>query len=327
MKAITLDQALEEFAQALPGKVRGRLKRGEPLWRYTTLRVGGPADLYFRATKSDDLAEVAAAAQRMSIPYFLLGGGSNVCISDRGVRGLGLHNDCRRGEIGVNTHVDCGYSFMQLFLDAARESLSGLEFAVGIPGTVGGALVSNAGAYGQNICDIITEIDVVEGGQRKLVDPEWMGFSYRDSRLRQSQHEPAALISVTLKLQKKPRTEILARARENQRQRIFKQPWYPSAGSFFKNVYDRELAEQLPDLPAPMKEAGVVPSGYLSAAVGCKGLTVGGAQISVRHGNFVVNRGHATASGIRELTEIVKQRVFERFEVELEEEVLYVGDW
>src|SRR5258708_6541905 len=150
MNTATLEQALEEFAQALPRNMRNRLKRSELLWRYTTLRVGGPADLYFRATKSDDLAEVAAAAQRMSIPYFLLGGGSNVCISDRGVRGLVLHNDCRRCDIGLTTHVDCGYSFMQLFLDAARESLSGLEFAVGIPGSVGAPLGSNAGPSRQN---------------------------------------------------------------------------------------------------------------------------------------------------------------------------------
>src|SRR5207247_5757936 len=132
----------------------------------------------------------------------------------------------------------------------------------------------------------------------QTVPPEWMGFSYRDSRLRRLGGPPATIVAVTLKLEKKPRVEILTRARDNQRQRIFKQPWYPSAGSFFKNVYNKELAEQLPDLPAPMKEAGVVPSGYLSAAVGCKGLTVGGAQISVRHGNFVVNRGNATASEI-----------------------------
>jgi UDP-N-acetylmuramate dehydrogenase len=202
-----------------------------------------------------------------------------------------------------------------------------LEFAVGIPGSVGGAMVSNAGAYRQNICDLVMEVDVVEQGERKLVPPEWMGFSYRDSRLRRAGGLPAAIIGVTLKLDPKPRKEILARARENQRQRIFKQPWYPSAGSFFKNVYDRKLAEQLPELPAAMKEAGVVPSGYLNAAVGCKGLIVGGAQISKRHANFVVNRGRATATDIRTLTRMVKQRVMDRFGVELEEEVLYVGDW
>jgi UDP-N-acetylmuramate dehydrogenase len=315
------------FLSALPAHLREDIRHNEPLCRYTTLRVGGPADLYYRATNADDLASVAAAAQSAKLQYFLLGGGSNVCVSDRGVRGLVIHNLCRACEVGPITKVDAGHNFMALFLKSARASLSGLEFAVGIPGSVGGALVSNAGAYRQNICDLVQEIDVVEDGQRKTVGPDWMEFSYRDSRLRRPNASPAALVGVTLKLTPKARTEIMARARDNQRQRIFKQPWYPSAGSFFKNVYDRALAEQLPELPVPMKEAGVVPAGYLSAACDCKGLTVGGAQISRRHGNFVVNRGNATATDIQKLTGIVKQRVFERFGVRLEEEVLYAGDW
>jgi len=327
--AISLPDRLGGFLEALSPKLRHSIRYPvkEPLWRYTTLRVGGPADLYIRVAEADDLAEVAAIAQLQGIPYFLLGGGSNICVSDKGIRGLVLHNLCRHCEIGPITRVDSGYPMMQLFLDSARASLSGLEFAVGIPGSVGGAMVSNAGAYRQNICDLVVEIDVVEGGTRKKVGPEWMEFSYRDSRLRRPESPPATIIAVTLKLEPKPRIEIMARARENQRQRIYKQPWYPSAGSFFKNVYNRALAESLPDLPAPMKEAGVVPAGYLSAACGCKGLTVGGAQISRRHGNFVVNRGHATAEDIRTLAEIVKARVRERFGVELQEEVLYVGEW
>ncbi len=321
----TLD--IPRFLDALSPALCAQLRYDEPLWRYTTLRVGGPGDLYFRALRADDLAEVAAAAQQTGFPYLLLGGGSNVCISDHGIRGLVLHNACRHGEIGLRTRVDAGHNFIELFLKAAREGLSGLEFAVGIPGTVGGALVSNAGAYRQNICDLVVDIDVVEEGVRKTVGPEWMGFSYRDSRLRHPDRPQATLIGVTLKLEPKPHSEILARARENQRQRIYKQPWYPSAGSFFKNVYDRALADRLPDLPTSMKAAGVVPAGYLSAACGCKGLSVGGAQISRRHANFVVNRGGATAQDIRTLTETVKARVRERFDVELQEEVLYVGDF
>lgn len=317
----------QHFLDALRPSLRAQVRHEEPLWRYTTLRVGGPAALYFRATEADDLAEAAAAAQRTEMPYFLLGGGSNVCISDRGVRGLVLHNLCSHCTVGPITHVEAGYIFMTLFLKTAQAGLSGLEFAVGIPGSVGGALVSNAGAYRQNICDLVTEIEVVEEGVRKQVGPEWMEFSYRDSRLRRPGGAPATLVAVTLKLEPKPRVEIMARARENQRQRIFKQPWYPSAGSFFKNVTDRALAERLPDLPAPMREAGVVPAGFLSAACGCKRIAVGGAQISRRHANFVVNRGGATATDIRRLTEEVKRRVRERFGVALEEEVLYVGDW
>jgi UDP-N-acetylmuramate dehydrogenase len=317
----------QQLLAALPKNIRDRATRDQPLWHLTTLRVGGPADFYYRAATADDFADAVGAAQASGIPHFVLGGGSNICISDRGIRGLVIHNDCRRCDIGQITQVDAGYIFMKLFQDAARHSLSGLEFAVGIPGSVGGAMVSNAGAYRQNICDLVVDIDVVERGQRQTVPPEWMGFSYRDSRLRRPGGPPAAIVAVTLKLEPKPRREILARARDNQRQRIYKQPWYPSAGSFFKNVYDRNLADQLDDLPVPMKEAGVVPSGYLSAACGCKGLTIGGAQISRRHANFVVNRGHATAADIRNLTGIVKTRVRERFGVDLEEEVLYVGDW
>jgi UDP-N-acetylmuramate dehydrogenase len=318
---------LNLFSDSLPKNLRSKLKLNQHLWRYTTLRVGGPADLYFAATGTDELAEVVAAAQQHNIPYFLLGGGSNVCISDSGVRGLVVHNLCIRAEVGEITRVDAGYNFMTLFQKSARASLSGLEFAVGIPGSVGGALVSNAGAYRQNICDIVLDIDVVEDGERKTVDPSWMQFSYRDSRLRQPEASPAALIATTLRLTPKDRLSIMARARDNQRQRIFKQPWYPSAGSFFKNVYDRNLVDLLPELPKAMKEAGVVPAGYLSASCGCKGLTVGGAQISARHGNFVVNRGNATASNIRELTGIVKEKVREKFGVELHEEVLFAGDW
>ena len=110
-------------------------------------------------------------------------------------------------------------------------------------------------------------------------------------------------------------------------QRILKQPWEPSAGSFFKNVTDRALAESLPDLPDALKRAGVVPAAYLSEACGCKGFTVGGAGISPRHANFIVNRGDATARDIRAVAEHVRARVWERFGVVLEEEVLYVGDW
>jgi UDP-N-acetylmuramate dehydrogenase len=273
------------------------------------------------------LITAVSAAQHTNTPYLLLGGGSNVCVSDAGVRGLVIHNACAACKIGQTTTVDTGHSFIELFLKSLKAGLGGLEFAVGIPGTVGGALVSNAGAYRQNICDVVRSLGVVEDGVWKEVQPEWMGFSYRNSRLRQPGTPSAVVVSVTLELEPRPRGEILNNARDNQRQRIFKQPWWPSAGSFFKNVNDKALAEVVPGLTEGMRKAGVVPSGYLSEAVGCKGLAVGGAQISLRHGNFVVNRGNATATDIRQLTAEVKRRVFERFGAQLEEEVLFVGDW
>jgi UDP-N-acetylmuramate dehydrogenase len=316
-----------EAIEQLSPRVRGALRRNEPLRYYTSLRVGGPADYFYCATDRDGLAEVAALAQSRHLPLFLLGEGSNVCVSDAGVRGMVLQNACRSAEIGPITRVDCGHNFMRLFFRTMRASLSGLEFAVGIPGTVGGALVSNAGAYRGNICDLVQEVEVVEEGARKTVPPSWMEFSYRDSRLRRPETKPAALLGVTLRLTPGSKTAIRLKARDLQMQRIFKQPWEPSAGSFFKNVYDRALAEQLPKLPAALKEAGVVPAAYLSEACGCKGFASGGAAISPRHANFIVNRGNATARDIRAVAETVKARVYAQFGVRLEEEVLYVGAW
>lgn len=294
---------------------------------HTYLRVGGPADLYYEARDTDALAEITALAQRYHLPLFVLGEGTNVCVSDRGVRGMVVQNACRRAEIGPTTYADAGHNFMQLFVKTMQASLSGLEWAVGIPGTVGGALVSNAGAYRGNICDLVTQIEVVEGGERGWVAPEWMEFSYRDSRLRREGGKPAALLGVSLKMTPRNKTDIRLKAKEIQMQRILKQPWQPSAGSFFKNIKDRDVADGMPGLPENMRRFGVVPTAFLSEQCGLKGFTIGGAGVAERHANFIVNRGNATASDVRAVAEAVKQRVFDRFGLHLEEEVLYVGDW
>lgn len=317
----------EEALEALSPEARAAVRRDEPMRRHTTLRVGGPADWFLAAADTQMLAEAAAVAQRRGLPHFVLGEGSNICVSDAGLRGLVIYNACRRLELGPTTYVDAGYNFMRLFVKTLGAGLSGLEFAVGIPGTVGGALVSNAGAYRANICDLVVSMDVVEDGVCKRVGPEWMEFSYRDSRLRHPERPPSALLGVTLALTPGDRTSIRRKAGDFQHQRILKQPWQASAGSFFKNVYDRDLAQTLPTLPASMKTAGVVPAAYLSEACGCKGLRIGDAGISPKHANFLVNYGRARATDVRAVAETVRARVRERFDVRLEEEALYVGDW
>lgn len=314
-----------EAAGELSPAVRERLRRNEPMRRHTALRVGGPADYFFEAINRNELAEIACVAQKRGLPLFLLGEGSNICVSDAGIRGFVVRNSCASAEIGPVTRADAGHNFMRLFVRTMQAGLSGLEFAVGIPGTVGGALVSNAGAYRANICDLARQIEVVEAGERKAVAPEWMRFSYRDSRLRRDNY-PAVLLGVTLELTPASKTEIRLKAKDFQWQRILKQPWEPSAGSWFKNVYDSALAESLPTLPESMKRAGVVPAAYLSEACDCKGLRRGDAAVSSRHANFLVNCGQATAADFLQLAEIVKQRVRERFGQELEAEVLTVGE-
>ena len=311
--------------QAVPCPSHLRLQ--EPLAEYTTLRVGGPAELFYKAVNIEEFAQVASAAHRLNVPTFILGLGSNLLVSDRGVRGLVIYNCCRRIEVGEVTFSESGAAFQQLFLKTAQAELSGLEFAVGIPGTVGGALVSNAGAFRANICDLVETIDLVVEGERRLVGKEWMQFSYRDSILRRPNPPRAAILAVTLRLRRGNRREIFARARDYQRWRIERQPPNPSAGSFFKNVYDAELAQRLPSLPPTLREAGVVPAGYLIAEAGLKGRRVGGAMVSQKHANFLINAGGATASDLRRLADTVKRVVYDKFGVVLEEEVLTVGEW
>jgi UDP-N-acetylmuramate dehydrogenase len=259
----------------------------------------------------------------------VLGWGSNVLPSDFGVPGLVLVNDARSIEVidGGDVLADAGCGFQELFLKSAQRGLSGLEFAVGIPGTLGGALVSNAGAYRSCVSEVLTEIEVISDGVRKWVEPSFMQFSYRDSILRSPHPPPVALLRVRLRLTPAAPAMIYNAAREYQRQRISKQPAPPSAGSFFKNVYNADLAASLDTLPDALKSAGVVPAGYLIEAVGLKGLRHAGAMLSARHANFMLNVGNATASGIRSLAEFAKGRVNQVFQVELEEEALYLGDW
>lgn len=305
----------------------GPIARSEPMRRHTTLRVGGPAALFCKVHQLEEFARIAEWAQQEGVPTFIMGHGSNLLVSDKGIPALVLYNACQQVQIGEQTYAETGVAFRELFLKSAQASLSGLEFAVGIPGTLGGALVSNAGAYRSNIADLLVEIDLVSAGKRQRVSPDWMEFSYRDSKLRRPNAPPTALLAVRLRLRPDNRLAILARARVFQRQRIEKQPPESSAGSFFKNVYDSTLAERLPNLPKPLREAGVVPAGFLIEACKLKGYTLGGACVSRKHANFLINRGWATATDFRRLADFVKARVYDEFGVWLEEEVLSVGDW
>ncbi len=300
-----------------------------PLWPFTTLRAGGQADWFAEARTRDELAELASNIQQEGTPITTLGWGSNVLPSDDGVPGVVLHNSAKEIHIGADGDVfaDTGCSFQELFLKTVQSSLRGLEFAVGIPGTLGGALVSNAGAYRSNVSEFLVELEVVVDGTRQWVEPSWMKFSYRNSLLREPNPPRATLVRVRMRLPKGDPRAAYDEARDYQRQRIMKQPPGASAGSFFKNVEDAELAAKLESLPTRLKEAGVVPAGYLIEHVGLAGHRIGGAMFSPRHANFIVNSGGASAFDIRRLAQKARSEVFESFGVRLEEEVMYLGDW
>lgn len=300
-----------------------------PLRLYTTLKAGGNAERFCRISDVGELAEVVAQAHRDQIPLTILGHGSNILPSDAGVPGLTILNQAKRIAVARTGEVlaDTGCAFQELFLKTAQAGLRGLEYAVGIPGTLGGALVSNAGAYRSNVSEFITRLEVVHQGERKWVEPSFLEFSYRDSILRRPNPPQIVVLRVEMKLPPGDPKSIYDEAREYQRQRISKQPPPASAGSFFKNVLHPDLAQSLPGLSEGMRKAGIVPAGYLIEAAGLKGFRMGGAMQGARHANFILNVGNATATEIRRLAMHTKSVVKERFGVELEEEVLYLGDW
>lgn len=305
------------------------LQSGVGLAPYTTLRAGGPAEFFSIARSADDLAAFALVLQETNKPMAVLGWGSNVLPSDDGVPGLVVINAARKISIARSGEVvaETGAGFQELFLKAAQAGLGGLEYAVGIPGTIGGALVSNAGAYRSNVSEFLTGVEIVEGGVKRWEDPAWMEFSYRDSRLRRQGGSAATLLRVSMALPPRDPKQIYDEAREYQRQRIRKQPPSASAGSFFKNVQHPELASSLPGLTEGMRKAGIIPAGFLIEQAGLKGYRIGGAMLGTRHANFVLNVARATATDIRRLAAHAQQVVRMSFGIHLEEEVLYLGDW
>ncbi len=295
---------------------------------YTTLRAGGRAETFSACDTLVELETVVRYAHSKNQPLTLLGSGSNVLPSDQGVPGITVVNRAKGITVeGQEVTAETGCLLQDLFLRSAQNSLAGLEFAVGIPGTLGGALVSNAGAYRSNISEFLVSMEIQDNGERRWVDPSFMEFAYRDSVLRRPNPPSFVLLQVRLKLPRGNTKDIYDEARDYQRQRISKQPPPASAGSFFKNVNSKRLADSLDNLPERLRGTGVVPAGYLIEKAGLKGYRHKGAMFGERHANFILNVGNASASAIRELAELGKATVQKQFDVLLEEEVLYLGDW
>jgi UDP-N-acetylmuramate dehydrogenase len=300
------------------------LLTAEPLRYHTTFRIGGPADYYYPARTPDMLVEALRISNEIGLPVFLLGGGSNLLVSDEGFRGLVVRNACEAVEFdGTVAHVGCGTDFLELIYQCRDRELAGLEFAAGIPGSVGGALYGNAGCYGQDIGSFTIECThaTLEGAEVEARPASWYEFAYRDSRLKRN---PRVLLSCLLQFRRGSREEIQRVIDEKLEIRRVKHPAWriePTAGSYFKNLP--------PDwqVPGAKHSPGTrrVPAGQLLDEVGCRGLRVGDAMVFSKHANILVNAGHATARDVLELAAEMKRRVREKFAVELEEEVMFLG--
>ena len=317
MRSITIEDRLRKL-------LGDDLLTQEPLRHHTTLRIGGPADFYFAARTHDALVAALQAANELELPHFLLGGGSNALVSDEGFRGLVVRNAIEGIEFdGTAAQVGCGTDFLELIYACRDRELAGLEFAAGIPGSVGGALYGNAGCYGQDIGSFTIEATIasLDGSQVLTRPASWFEFAYRDSRLKR---DPWVLLSCLLQFKRGERAAIQAVIDEKLEIRRVKHPQWrvePTAGSYFKNLPPGYQVPGLPHSPGTQR----IPAGALLDACGVRGLKVGDAAVFAKHANIIVNAGRATAKDVLELAEIMKSRVREKFGVELEEEVMFLG--
>ncbi len=281
----------------------------EPLRRHTTFRIGGPADVLVIPRSVGELRAVVGWLYAAGEPFVVLGRGSNVLVSDRGVRGVvvkvGGGLDRVRWD-GTRVVAEAGAGLPHLAFRAADRGLTGLEFAAGIPGSVGGAVVMNAGAHGHSVQEVVRAVRVVGPGGEAVLPAAALGFGYRTSRL---QAEPAVVVEVELALRPAAREEVLARTQRWLQQRGLTQPVrLPSCGCVFRN---------------PPGDA----AGRLIELCGAKGMREGGVEVSRLHGNYVVNTGGGRAEDVLRLVERVQERVRAAFGVELELEVKLVGEF
>lgn len=295
----------------LENQLKNIVKKGlvavdEPMSAHTTFRIGGPADYYVEPT-FEEAKELLPFLKKENISYTLIGNGSNLLVSDEGIEGVVVSFGKEMSEVSCEKEVvraKAGILLSRLASFAASKSLSGLEFASGIPGTLGGAITMNAGAYGGEMKDVVQSVTVLSGDEMKEYSGEEMDFSYRHSRVLD---EDLIVLEVTMKLQSGREEEILSSMKELNKKRVEKQPLnFPSAGSTFKR-----------------------PEGYFAAKLiedaGLKGYTVGGAKVSEKHSGFVINFDHATAKDVCTLMQDVQRIVKEKFDVSLEPEVRMIG--
>lgn len=315
------------------------LIENEPLLKYTTFHLGGKAKYFFRAKNIEELIKATKLAQRWNIPFFILGGGSNLLISDEGFSGLCLKNEARNLSIikeKSQVIADSGLSLSKLILEAASDDLGGLEFLYGIPGTVGGAIFQNAGSLGASFSDFLVWVTLLDwDGQVKKVPKSWFAFDYRYSKLQTLSKRPV-ILTCKLQLSTTRKEEILRKIQHYQKIREEKQPKEPSAGSFFKNPkVDKEWAKRYLKLAGikdsslfeHIEKTGRIPAGWLLEQVGAKRLKVKAARVSKKHANFLINyKGKAKAKEVRKLADLLKGKVYEKFGIMLEEEVEYLGE-
>jgi UDP-N-acetylmuramate dehydrogenase len=291
----------------------GSVKLNEPMSRHTTFGVGGPADMYITVRSEEQLRFAFAAARRHGVPVYVFGAGSNTLVGDKGIRGLVIDNQYSEiggpseNGAGIKVRAGSGLSFSTLARRLAGAGYGGVEWACGIPGTLGGAIVSNAGAYGHSLADVLVGARLTdEQGEIHELSAEDFGLGYRKSSAEALQN--SVVLSVDIRVEEGDADALKAAIKGFDQQRKDAQPAGQNCGSVFKNQPDKSAWQYVDE-------------------VGLRGHRIGNARISEKHTNFIENMGGATAKEIRALVELAQERIKERFGVEMTPEVAFVGEF
>ncbi|WP_078547295.1 UDP-N-acetylmuramate dehydrogenase [Litchfieldia alkalitelluris] len=300
-----MEKIIDELQEAKVGKIL----ENELLANHTTMKIGGPADLLIIPNDIEGLINAIKIISHYKLPWRAIGRGSNLLVSDEGIEGvvIKLANGLDHIDIdGTTVTVGGGYPIVKLAMVISKEGLDGFAFASGIPGSVGGAVYMNAGAHGSDISKILKKAFILfEDGSTEWLTNEELEFSYRTSVLQTKR--PGIVLEAVFELKEGKKEEIVAIMQKNKDYRKDTQPWnFPCAGSIFRN-------------PLPNY------AGQLIEQAGLKGYSIGGAQISEMHGNFIVNAGGATAKNVLDLIQYIKDTIYQKYGVEMETEVEIIG--
>lgn len=308
--------ALRNLRAALQRRWGDRLRVDEPMAEHTSYRIGGPADLYLVAESGDDLAQMVALAGEHGVPVFVMGRGTNILVADSGIRGLVIefrarqaHYSTRDGETVLR--AEAGANLREIARESVARGLAGLEWAVGIPGSVGGAVVGNAGAFGGYMSDVVRRITVLGADGVREMSVAEAAFGYRTSRFKGGPRavvRKEIILAAEMKLRPEPVAVLEERVAEYTQRREERQPTEPSAGSVFKRTAQ-------------------YPAGFLIEQAGLKGTRRGEAVISPKHANFIVNLGQARATDVKALIELARESVLREFGERLELEIELIGEW
>lgn len=320
------------FVEKMQERFGVQFKENEPLAKHVNMKIGGPAKYFVECKTSDEIVDAVKMAKEEGIPFFILGGGSNTLVADEGYSGMVIKAANRNLKIEGNKVIaEAGVISALVARKTAEAGLRGMEWAVSLPGTIGGAVRGNAGCFGGETIDNLESVKLLRNGEVITVSKKDMKMRYRHSILKEPGNDDVVL-EATFVLTPGERTEALALIDKNLAGRKTTQPLgAASAGCMFKNFEfnvpsEVSKIEKDTHIPVEMFARKRIAAGWIIDQLGLKGLKVGDAMVSEQHGNFLMNTGHATAKDIAELISRIKTKVRDTYGIQLEEEVQYLGD-